>query len=51
MSYQNKSWSKYHFNQSSIVKKQDALRSEIFNNYNSKDIYVIGNFGIEIKKF
>ena len=34
MSYQNKSWSKYHFNQSSIVKKQDALRSEIFNNYN-----------------
>ena len=32
--FQNKSWTKYNFNQSEIVKKQDSIREDIFQNYN-----------------
>ena len=31
--YQNKSWTNYKYNQSQIVKKQDMIRNEIFNNF------------------
>ena len=32
--FQNKSWTKYNFNQSEIVKKQDSIREYIFQNHN-----------------
>ena len=31
--YQKKAWENYNFNASEIVKKQDTIRSEIFNNF------------------